>query len=142
MPHPYAEHEESPLWRGLDAAISELEGNGDLALTTAREYVLGLLCRRLVGDGLVARSVGMRGATAVLTTRERFASFLDSVADGQSDVGEWSELAITHYPDEATEQARVRAVRLVSALPVGAVLASEASEQLRQWARELREAAG
>jgi hypothetical protein len=142
MPHTYVQHEESPLWRALDAGVAELEANSDLALTTAREYVIGFLCRRLVGAGLVTRSVGMRGETAALTTRERFAAFLESVADGRSDVGEWSELAITHYPDAAMEQARVRAVRLVSALPVGAVLADDASEELRRWARELREAAG
>jgi hypothetical protein len=142
MPHPYTEHEDSPLWHALDAEVAELEANGDLALTTARPYVLGALCRRLVSNRLVPAALGARGALSSPTTRERFAAFLESVADGSSDVREWSELAVTHYPDAEMERARVRAVRLVSALPIGAVLAPEASEQLRRWANELRRAAG
>jgi hypothetical protein len=142
MPHPYEEHEESPLWRSLDAEIAELEANGDVAVTTAREYVLGALCRRLVRERLVVSSLGVRGAVPQPTTRAAFAAFLEAVADGRSDVREWSELAVTHYPDPAMEHARQRAVQLVAALPVGAVLAPEASDRLRGWARELREVSG
>ena len=53
MPQPYEEYEGTALWQALDSAIRALEGNQDLVLTTAREYVIGFLCRRLVIDRLV-----------------------------------------------------------------------------------------
>ena len=52
MPHPYQEHEGTKLWRVLDDELRSLEGNGDLELTTARAYVIGSLCQRLVSEGL------------------------------------------------------------------------------------------
>ena len=52
MPHPYSEHEGTALWAAIDAEIAELEANRDLELTTAREYVIGSLCQRLVRSGL------------------------------------------------------------------------------------------
>lgn len=44
MTHPYAKHENTPLWVLLDAGLAELEANGDVELTAAREYVIGTLC--------------------------------------------------------------------------------------------------
>jgi hypothetical protein len=47
MNHPYRESEDTVLWREIDAIITALERNGDLQLTTAREYVIGSICKRL-----------------------------------------------------------------------------------------------
>ena len=47
MTHPYAKHENTPLWVLLDAELAELEANGDVQLTTARRYVVGALCERI-----------------------------------------------------------------------------------------------
>lgn len=54
MSHPYTEFEGTALWSEIEAEISELEASGDLALTTARPYVIGALCQRLASAGLVA----------------------------------------------------------------------------------------
>ncbi len=69
------------------------------------------------------------------------ANFLDSVADGRSDVGDWQPYMATHYADPVVEAARREAVRIVAAIPVGAVLAAAAREQLRRLAHRLRELA-
>jgi hypothetical protein len=132
MAHPYEMYEQTPLWNALDREIATLEANNDVVLTTPREYVLGALCKRLITDAVVPM--------APATTRAAFAAFLDSVADGRSDVAEWSAFAATHYADPVLERARSNAVRMVFALPVGAVLAPEATERLRRWAAELRQA--
>jgi len=50
----YGEYQDTALWRSIDAEISELEENQDLELTTARELVIGSLCRRIALDGLVS----------------------------------------------------------------------------------------
>ena len=54
MSHPYQRFEGSDLWRLLDHEIGELEGNGDLELTTARQYVIGYLCQQLVAARLAS----------------------------------------------------------------------------------------
>lgn len=48
MSHPYTRHEDTALWAAISAAIAELEQNQDLQLTSAREYVVGFLCERLL----------------------------------------------------------------------------------------------
>ena len=52
MSHPYSELEGSDLWRAMDEELAALEANGDLQLMTAREYVIGSLCKRLSDDRL------------------------------------------------------------------------------------------
>jgi hypothetical protein len=47
MPHPYTEHEGSALWDATDAALGDLDRNGDVALRTARTHVVGYLCQQL-----------------------------------------------------------------------------------------------
>ena len=47
MNHPYAKHENTPLWVLLDSELAELEAKGDVRLTTAREHVVGALCARI-----------------------------------------------------------------------------------------------
>jgi hypothetical protein len=58
MEHPYTQFEATALWEALDAEIAELEDNGDLKLTTARQYVIGSLCQRLINDQLAVPSSG------------------------------------------------------------------------------------
>jgi G:T/U-mismatch repair DNA glycosylase len=54
--NPYKTAEKSPLWSVLDRALSELEENQDIKITTHRDYVVGFLvtqcidqCRSRVG---------------------------------------------------------------------------------------------
>lgn len=49
--HPYAEFESTDLWKNISLLIGELEKNDDLKITTAREYVIGYLCQRLLESG-------------------------------------------------------------------------------------------
>jgi hypothetical protein len=53
MTHPYIEFEDTALWKAIDAALAELEQNGDFQLTTARRYVVGYLCQQLARQKLV-----------------------------------------------------------------------------------------
>ena len=54
MPHPYAEYRDTPLWRTVAAAVAALEGEGEVVVATAREYVIGYLCQQLVVRRLLA----------------------------------------------------------------------------------------
>jgi hypothetical protein len=54
MSHPYTEFENTKLWRVIDAAVTDLEKNCDVKLLTAREYVIGSLCKQLVSSKAVA----------------------------------------------------------------------------------------
>ena len=49
--HPYTEYKKTELWRCLEEAILELEKNKDIELMTAREYVVGYLCRKALTKG-------------------------------------------------------------------------------------------
>jgi hypothetical protein len=55
MAHPYQEHASSQLWAAIDSELRDLEANQDLTLTTAREYVIGALCARLIAEGFVVK---------------------------------------------------------------------------------------
>ncbi len=48
MEHPYKDFENSDLWNSLDKALVELEENQDVQITTAREYVVGYICKHLL----------------------------------------------------------------------------------------------
>jgi hypothetical protein len=76
MTHPYAKHENTPVWVLLDAELSELEANGDVRLATAREYVVGALCERI--------------------------SFLFGWLDGTT-LRAWNTLRAANWPPDATE---------------------------------------
>ena len=56
MNHPYSKFENTALWKTIDDTLSELEQNQDVQITTAREYVVGYLCKQLVHQKLVAKS--------------------------------------------------------------------------------------
>ena len=45
--HPYIEYENTPIWIVIDKAIYELEENQDVKLSTAREYVIGYICKQI-----------------------------------------------------------------------------------------------
>ena len=47
--HPYVEFEGSILWRAIEKEIAALVKNGDLQELTAREYVVGSICRAIAG---------------------------------------------------------------------------------------------
>jgi hypothetical protein len=51
--HPYIDFERTPLWRAIDRAVSDLEGNQDLKLTELREYIVGYICKQLKRRKLV-----------------------------------------------------------------------------------------
>lgn len=45
--HPYIEYENTPMWNLIDKTISELEENHDIKLSTAKEYVIGYICKQI-----------------------------------------------------------------------------------------------
>lgn len=47
MAHPYEKYESTPAWRVIDEAITALVKNHDLQETTARQYIVGYLCKQL-----------------------------------------------------------------------------------------------
>lgn len=53
---PFAEYRDSPLWRALAQALTELEASGEVAVATAPEYVIGFLCRELAAKKVVTMS--------------------------------------------------------------------------------------
>jgi hypothetical protein len=48
--HPYKKFEGSVLWRTVEKQIGALVKNGDLKELTAREYIVGSICRALAGS--------------------------------------------------------------------------------------------
>lgn len=52
---PYTAYEESMLWKVIDNQLAQLERNGDLQITTARQYVIGYLCKELDEADLIAK---------------------------------------------------------------------------------------
>jgi hypothetical protein len=46
-PHPYKEFEGTPIWNRVNQAVAALLKNGDIQLTTRREYVVGYICRKV-----------------------------------------------------------------------------------------------
>ena len=52
MAHPYQQFEGTELWQALDEAVSALEANGDLSVSTARHLVVGFLAQAAARTGL------------------------------------------------------------------------------------------
>jgi hypothetical protein len=50
----YAEYRDTPLWRALASAITDLEANHEVTLATAPAYVIGYLCRELAAKRVAA----------------------------------------------------------------------------------------
>ena len=47
MSHPFQQYRDTPLWRLLATALTELEASQEVTVSTAPEYVVGYLCQRL-----------------------------------------------------------------------------------------------
>jgi hypothetical protein len=52
----FAEYRDTPLWRALADALTELEATGEVKVETAPDYVIGYLCRELAVKWVVASS--------------------------------------------------------------------------------------
>jgi hypothetical protein len=50
MAHPYTHLEGTPLWAAVNAAIEDLVENRDLVETTARDYIVGYLCQKIIQE--------------------------------------------------------------------------------------------
>ena len=50
--HPYQQFEGTPLWEVIEKAVTDLEENQDLNLTTAPVYVIGYICKELAEQGI------------------------------------------------------------------------------------------
>ena len=55
MSHPYEQYESTKAWKTIDKAVSDLVQNKDIDETTAREYIVGYLCKMLYEKNLIAR---------------------------------------------------------------------------------------
>jgi hypothetical protein len=53
MNHPYVQFEKTPLWKVLDAVVTDLQKNQDIVLTTTQQHVVGYLCQELLRQKLV-----------------------------------------------------------------------------------------
>ncbi len=56
MAQHYRAYEGTPLWRAVDAALSDLEANDDLELHAERRLVVGYICEALMDAGLASTS--------------------------------------------------------------------------------------
>ena len=50
MDHPYTELEKTRLWAAVESAIKDLVSNNDLVESTARAYIVGYLCQKLINE--------------------------------------------------------------------------------------------
>jgi hypothetical protein len=52
MSRPFDEYRDTPLWRVVAAALSELEATREIAVATAPDYVIGYVCQQIVAARL------------------------------------------------------------------------------------------
>lgn len=50
---PFSEYRDTPLWRALANALTELESTREVTVATAPEYVIGYFCRELAAKKVV-----------------------------------------------------------------------------------------
>lgn len=43
--HPYKLYQDSPLWKAIDRAVTDLVGNQDLIENEYHEYIVGYICK-------------------------------------------------------------------------------------------------
>jgi hypothetical protein len=106
MTHPYAKHEDTPLWVLLDAELAELEANGDVQITTAREHVVGALCERIF--------------------------FLFGWHDGTT-VRAWRTLRAANWPEDGTEEVRFEIAQSIAGV-IRSGTAEHVADALRSFA--------
>jgi hypothetical protein len=64
MPHPYIGLEGTRLWTAAESAINDLVLNNDLIESTARPYIVGYLCQKLLNERqAVAEGMTLRSET-------------------------------------------------------------------------------
>lgn len=54
MTQPYPEFRDTPLWRAVAGALTDVEASHEVTVATAPEYVIGYFCRELAAKGVVA----------------------------------------------------------------------------------------
>jgi hypothetical protein len=106
MTHPYAKHENTPLWVMLESELATLEANGDVRLTTAREYVVGALCER------IASIFGWLDGTTLRA---------------------WRTLRAANWPPDATEAERFEIVQSIDGV-IRSGTAEHVADALRSFA--------
>ena len=60
MKHPYIEFENTAIWKEVESELEELQKNRDIQLTTATQYVVGSICKRLRDAGLLQDEATLR----------------------------------------------------------------------------------
>lgn len=50
---PFDEYRDTRLWAAVEASIDELVATREISVNTAREYVVGYLCRELIAKKVV-----------------------------------------------------------------------------------------
>jgi hypothetical protein len=53
LTRPFDDQRDTPLWKAVEAAMSELASSKEISINTAPEYVIGFLCRELVAKKLI-----------------------------------------------------------------------------------------
>lgn len=58
--HPYSDLEGTHLWAIVSTAVEDLVNNSDLQERTPRAYIVGLICRRLLENGIAVKAEGRK----------------------------------------------------------------------------------
>jgi len=132
MAHPYEEFQGSPLWQAIDAELGQLEANGDLVLTTARQYVVGALCKRLHEAQLISTD-------AALPDWKSLVAALEAAANGEAGGPVWQEGIATHYADPALEDVRRDASLTALRVERGDIGTNQATDYFTLLARRVRD---
>lgn len=69
--------------------------------------------------------------------RNRFASFLEELANGPPELDVWQELVVNHYFDDLTESVR-RQLGRICIDPKNTTFPTGQADLLRDWAKRLR----
>ncbi len=57
MSHQYERYKNFPLWDALKKALNELKENQDIKITTKEEYVIGYLCKSILDNDLLQKTI-------------------------------------------------------------------------------------
>jgi hypothetical protein len=62
MTRPFDEYRDTPLWNAIENTLAELVATRELRVDTAREYVIGYLCRELEAKGIITAAALQRSS--------------------------------------------------------------------------------
>jgi len=62
MTRPFDEYRDTPLWNAIENTIAELVATRELRVDTAREYVIGYLCRELEAKRIITAAALQRSS--------------------------------------------------------------------------------